>query len=122
MGTPSGPAHLQGNCTNRSLGNHRQRGAVTRNIITAQTVVSTSIVAPATRDSPLVGSASRRATTAANPAIAIIPVARAEAITLNRLCSGSLIVVNRKLSAGLDPEDSTWAMFTQDCSQAAGTM
>src|SRR5712692_4241761 len=116
MGTPSGPAHLQGNFTNRSLGNHRQRGAVTGNIITAQTAASASMAAPAKRDSPLPGSASRRAATAANPAIAIIVMARAEAITLNRLCSGSLIVVNRKLSAGLDPEDSTWAMFTQDCS------
>src|SRR5260370_27651976 len=116
MGTPSGPAPLQGNCTNGSLGNHRQRGAVTGNIITAQTAASTSIAAPATRDSPLAGSAPRRAATAANPAIAIIVVARAEAITLNRLCSVSLIVVNRKLSAGLAPKDSTCAMFTQDCS------
>src|SRR5713101_3952954 len=116
MDTPSSPAHLQGNCTNRSLGNHRQRGAVTGNIITAQTAARTSIAAPATRDSPLGGSAPRRAATAANPATAIIAIARAEAITLNRLCSGSSIVVNRKLSAGLDPEDSTWAMFTQDCS------
>src|SRR5712692_4693125 len=116
MGTPSGPAHLQGNCTNRSLGNHRQRGAVTGNIITAQTAASTSIVAPATRDSALAGSAPRRAASAANPAITIIAVARAEATKLNTLCSGSSIVVNRKFSAGFNPEDSTCTMFTQDCS------
>src|SRR5712691_419790 len=116
IGTASGPAHLQGNCTNCSLGNHRQRGAVTGNIITAQTAASASIAAPARRDSALAGSAPRRAATAANPTIAIIAVARAEAITLNRLWSGSSIVVNRKLSAGFNPEDSACAMSTQDCS------
>src|SRR5437870_903311 len=104
MDTPSGPAHLQGNCTNRSLGNHRQRGAVTANILTAQPAASTSIATPARRDSALGGSASRRAATAANPTIAIIAIARAEAITLNTLWSGSSIVVNRKLSAGSNPE------------------